>query len=386
MKRQQTGIYETASIGDGQVGAFIPNPLPPEDVLDMKYLQHSLDSAIFALGQLHSIATILPEPWLYIYAYIRREAVLSSRIEGMQSTLSDLMLFELTQVPGVRVDDVVEVSNYVSALEHGLRRIREDYFPLCNRLIREIHKKLLSSDRGSKKLPGEFRRSQNWLGGTRPGNARFVPPPTNFVEKCMSDLERFMYSDDRGHSALIRTGLSHVQFETIHPFLDGNGRVGRLLIALQLCHEGLLNEPLLYLSLHFKKNRSDYYLLLDAVRHHGDWEAWLRFFLEGITETSENAISVTKRLNALFRDDSLRIHNFARFKSSALLVQQTLQKRPISTLKSIAAETGLSIPAVTNGMFALEQIGIAREITNRKRNRIYSYDQYISILNEDIDD
>ena len=386
MKRQQTGIYETASIGEGQVGAFIPNPLPPEDVLDMKYLQHSLDSAIFALGQLHSIATILPEPWLYIYAYIRREAVLSSRIEGMQSTLSDLMLFELTQVPGVRVDDVVEVSNYVSALEHGLRRIREDYFPLCNRLIREIHKKLLSSDRGSKKLPGEFRRSQNWLGGTRPGNARFVPPPTNFVEKCMSDLERFMYSDDRGHSALIRTGLSHVQFETIHPFLDGNGRVGRLLISLQLCHEGLLNEPLLYLSLHFKKNRSDYYLLLDAVRHHGDWEAWLRFFLEGITETSENAISVTKRLNALFRDDSLRIHNFARFKSSALLVQQTLQKRPISTLKSIAAETGLSIPAVTNGMFALEQAGIAREITNKKRNRIYSYDQYFSILNEDIDD
>ena len=386
MKRQQTGIYETTSIGDGQVRAFIPNPLPPEDVLDMKYLQRSLDSAIFALGQLHSIATILPEPWLYIYAYIRREAVLSSRIEGMQSTLSDLILFELTQVPGVRVDDVVEVSNYVSALEHGLRRIREDYFPLCNRLIREIHKILLSSDRGSKNLPGEFRRSQNWLGGTRPGNARFVPPPTKFVEKCMSDLERFMYSDDRGHSALIRTGLSHVQFETIHPFLDGNGRVGRLLIALQLCHEGLLNEPLLYLSLHLKKNRSDYYLLLDAVRHHGDWEAWLRFFLEGITETSENAISVAKRLNALFRDDSLRIRNFARFKSSALLVQQALQKRPISTLRSIATETGLSIPAVTNGMFALEQIGIAREITNRKRSRIYSYDQYISILNEDIDD
>ena len=386
MKRQQTGFYEITSIGDGQVRAFIPNPLPPEDVLDMKYLQHSLDSAIFALGQLHSIATILPEPWLYIYAYIRREAVISSRIEGMQSTLSDLMLFELTQVPGVRVDDVVEVSNYVSALEHGLRRIREDYFPLCNRLIREIHKNLLSSDRGSKKLPGEFRRSQNWLGGTRPGNARFVPPPTKFVEKCMSDLERFMYSDDRGHSALIRTGLSHVQFEMIHPFLDGNGRVGRLLIALQLCHEGLLNEPLLYLSLHFKKNRSDYYLLLDAVRHHGDWEAWLRFFLEGITETSENAISVAKRLNALFRDDSLRIRNFTRFKSSALLVQQALQKRPISTLRSIATESGLSIPAVTNGMFALKQIGIAREITNRKRNRIYSYDQYISILNEDIDD
>ena len=386
MKRQKTGIYEITSIGDEQVRAFVPNPLPPEDALDMKYLQHSLDSAIFALGQLDSIATILPEPWLFIYAYVRREAVLSSRIEGTQSTLSDLMLFELTQASGTPVDDVVEVSNYVSALEYGFRRLREDNFPLCNRLIREIHKKLLSSGRGSKKSPGEFRRSQNLLGGTHPGNARFVPLPANFVEKCMSNLERYMYSNYRRQSALIRTGLSHVQFETIHPFLDGNGRVGRLLIALQLCHEGLLNEPLLYLSLHFKKNRSDYYLLLDAVRHHGDWEAWLKFFLEGITETSKNAISVAKRLDALFRDDSLRIHNFARFKSSALLVQQTLQKRPISTLKSIAAETGLSIPAVTNGMFTLEQIGIAREITNRRRNRIYSYDQYISILNEDIDD
>ena len=386
MKRQQTGFYEITSIGDEQVRAFIPNPLPPEDALDMKYLQHSLDSAIFALGQLDSIATILPEPWLFIYAYVRREAVLSSRIEGTQSSLSELMLFELTQASGTPVDDVVEVSNYVSALEYGFRRLREDNFPLCNRLILEIHKKLLSSSQGSKKSPGEFRRSQNWLGGTHPGNARFVPPPANFVEKCMSNLERYMYSNYRRQSDLIRAGLSHVQFETIHPFIDGNGRVGRLLIALQLCHEGLLNEPLLYLSLHFKKNRSDYYLLLDAVRHHGDWEAWLRFFLEGITETSENAVSVAKRLNALFRDDSLRIRKFARFKSSALLVQQALQKRPISTIRSIATETRLSIPAVTNGMFALEQAGIAREITNKKRNRIYSYDQYFSILNEDIDD
>ena len=249
MKRQPTGFYEITSIGDEQVRAFIPNPLPLEDVLDMKYLQQSLDSAIFALGQLDSIATILPEPWLFIYAYIRREAVLLSRIEGTQSTLSDLMLFELTQAPGVPVDDVVEVSNYVSALEHGLRRMREDNFPLCNRLIREIHKKLLSSGRGSKKLPGEFRRSLNWLGGTRPGNARFVPPPANFVEECMSDLERYLHSNDSGQSALIRAGLSHVQFETIHPFLDGNGRVGRLLISMQLCHERLLSELLLHLSL-----------------------------------------------------------------------------------------------------------------------------------------
>ena len=385
MKRRQTGFYEIARIGDEQVKAFVPNPLPPKDNLDIGYLQHSSGRAMFALGQLNSVAAMLPEPWLFTYAYIRREAVLSSQIEGIQSTLSDLILFELEHTQGIPPDDVVEVSNYVTALEHGLRRMREDNFPLCNRLIREIHEILLSSGRGSKKLPGEFRRSQNWLGGTRPGNARFVPPPTNFVEKCMSDLERYIHADDDEHSILTRVGLSHVQFETIHPFLDGNGRVGRLLITLQLCNEGLLTEPLLYLSLHFKRNRIDYYSLLNAVRHRGDWEAWLRFIFDGITETSRHAISVARRLDELFRNDIRQIGIFRRFKSSALLVHQALKKRPISTLKSISIETGLSIPAVANGMSALEQIGIAREITNRKRNRIYSYSEYISILNEDLD-
>lgn len=386
MKRQQTGYFDTTSVGGEQVRAFVPDALPPKDELDFKYLQHSLDSANFAIGRLDSVTSILPKPWLFLYAYIRKEAVLSSQIEGTQSTLSDLMLFELTQTPGVPLDDVTEVSNYVSALEHGIRRMREDDFPLCNRLIREVHEILLSSGRGSKKLPGEFRRSQNWLGGTRPGKARFVPPPTHKVEDCMSDLERYLHDSQSGYSVLIRAGLSHVQFETIHPFLDGNGRVGRLLIALQLCHEGLLSEPLLYLSLHFKKNRSDYYSLLNVVRQHGDWEAWLEFFLNGITETSTNAFTVAKRLDSLFRYDSTRIREGARFMSSALLVHQALQLRPISTIKSIAQQTHLSVPAVTNGMYALEQLGIASEITSKKRNRVYAYDQYISILNEDIDD
>ena len=386
MKRQQTGYFDTTSIGGEQVRAFVPDPLPPNDELDFKYLQHSLDSANFAIGRLDSVTSILPEPWLILYSYIRKEAVLSSQIEGTQSTLSDLMLFELTQTPGVPLDDVTEVSNYVSALEHGIRRMREDGFPLCNRLIREVHEILLSSSRGSKKLPGEFRHSQNWLGGIRPGKARFVPPPTHKVEDCMSDLERYLHAPQSGYSVLIRTGLSHVQFETIHPFLDGNGRVGRLLIALQLCHEGLLSEPILYLSLHFKKYRSDYYSLLNAVRQHGDWEAWLEFFLEGITETSTNAFSVAKRLDLLFRNDSARIREGARFMSSALLVHQALQSRPISTIKSVAQQTHLSVPAVTNGMYALEQLGISSEITGKKRNRVYAYDQYISLLNEDIDD
>lgn len=385
MKHRKTGFYEITDIGGEQVKAFVPNPLPPKDNLDMGNLQHSLGRAMFALGQLDSLTAMLPEPRLFIYACIRKEALLSSQIEGIQSTLSDLLLFELEQAPGVPLDDVTEVSNYVTAMEHGLRRMREDDFPLCNRLIREIHEILLSSGRGSRKLPGEFRRSQNWLGGTRPGNARLVPPPTHFVEKCMSNLQRYIHSNDHANSALSRVGLSHVQFETIHPFLDGNGRVGRILIALQLCHEGLLREPLLYLSLHFKWNQNDYYSFLNAVRHRGDWEAWLRFFFDGITETSRHAISAAKRLNDLFRVNSRRIGKFGRFKSSALLVHQALELRPISTLKLISAETGLSIPAVTNGMSALEQIGIAREITNLKRNRIYSYSEYLSILNEDLD-
>ncbi len=324
MKRQQTGYFDTTSIGGEQVRAFVPDPLPPKDELDFKYLQHSLDSANFAIGRLDSVTSILPEPWLFLYAYIRKEAVLSSQIEGTQSTLSDLLLFELNQAPGVPLDDVTEVSNHVSALEHGIRRMREDDFPLCNRLIREVHEKLLSSGRGSKKLPGEFRRSQNWLGGKRPGKARFVPPPTHKVEECMSDLERYLHAPESGYSVLIRAGLSHVQFETIHPFLDGNGRVGRLLIALQLCNEGLLSEPILYLSLYFKKNRSDYYSLLNVVRQRGDWEAWLEFFLEGITKTSTSAFSVTKRLNSLFNTDSARIRDGARFMSSSLLVHQAL--------------------------------------------------------------
>ena len=383
MKRRKTGSYEITSIGAEQVKAFVPNPLPPKD-LDTNSLQHSLGSAMYALGQLDSVVAILPESWLLSYTYFRKEAVLSSQIEGIQTSLPDLMWFELNEAPRISLDDAVEVSNYVIALEHGLRRMREDNFPLCNRLIREIHELLLSSGRGCKKLPGEFRRSQNWLGGTRPGNARFVPPPPHFVEKCMSDLERYIHCENHEHSTLTRIGLSHVQFETIHPFLDGNGRVGRLLITLQLCNEGLLAEPLLYLSLHFKKNRSDYYSLLDAVRSQGDWEAWLKFFFDGITETSRHAISVAKRLDVLFRGNLLRIGDFGRFKSSTLLVHQALKQRPISNLKSISAETGLSIPAVTNGMSALEQIGIAHELTKRKRNRIYAYSEYISILNENL--
>jgi Fic family protein len=255
VKRGVTGRYEVTSAGGEKVRAFVPFPLPPDPALVFTgKLQQVLEAATLAIGRLDGVSALLPDKSLLLYAYVRKEAVLSSQIEGTQSSLSDLLLFELEEAPGVPLDDVVEVSNYVAALDHGLARLRGD-FPLSNRLIREIHRKLLSDGRGSTKEPGEFRRSPNWIGGTRPGNAGFVPPPHTAVPECMAALEKFIHATDEGLPVLVRAALSHVQFETIHPFLDGNGRVGRLLITLLLCHAGLLREPLLYLSLYFKQNR-----------------------------------------------------------------------------------------------------------------------------------
>lgn len=228
--------------------------------------------------------------------------MLSSQIEGTQSSPSDLLLFEVQAAPGAPLDDVVEVSNYVAVLDHGLRRLRGG-FPLSNRLLREIHGVMLAKGRGSDKDPGELRRTQNWIGGTRPGNASFVPPPPNEVADCMSALERFLHAEDDGLPVLVRAGLAHVQFETIHPFLDSNGRVGRLLITLLLSHAGILREPLLYLSLPLKQSRSTYYALLDRVRREGDWEEWLRFLLAGVAEVADGAVGTAERLGRMFSKD-----------------------------------------------------------------------------------
>ena len=275
MNRASTGTYRITATAGEPVRAFVPLPLPPVPSLEITGArQLLLERATLAVGRLDSISTLLPDPQLFLYSYVRREAVLSSQIEGTQSSLSDLLLFEMEEAPGTPLDDVVEVSNYIAALEHGMARLREG-FPLSNRLLREMHAALMAKGRGSDKQPGEFRRSQNWIGGTRPGNARFVPPPPEEVEPCMGELERFLHSETSGVPVLLRAALAHVQFETIHPFLDGNGRLGRLLIALLLHHGGLLSEPLLYLSLFFKENRPAYYGLLDRVRSTGDWEAWV---------------------------------------------------------------------------------------------------------------
>jgi Fic family protein len=382
MKRKDTGRYEDTSSGGESVRAFVPHPLPPVPPVSFDGdLQRLLETAVLAVGRLDGVSTLLPDKSLFLYSYVRKEAVLSSQIEGTQSTLSDLLLFELEEAPGVPLDDVVEVSNYVAALDHGLARLREA-FPLSNRLIREIHGVLLSRGRGSGKDPGEFRRSQNWIGGSRPGTAVFIPPPPAAVEDCMAALERFLHATDDGLPVLVRAALAHVQFETIHPFLDGNGRVGRLLITFLLCHAGALRDPLLYLSLYLKQHRQEYYSLLDGVRREGDWEAWLSFFLEGVKVTAEGAVETAHRLAALFAEDRARIEPRGRRAGSALRVHDAIKARPILSMPQICRATGLSFPAASSAIDLLVETGIARELTGRRRNRLFVYDRYLSILNE----
>jgi Fic family protein len=381
MKRGITGRYEVTTTAGERVKAFVPRPLPPDAPLKLdSTLQRQLEPAALALGRLDGVSTLLPDTSLFLYTYVRKEAVLSSQIEGTQSSLSDLLLFELDEAPGVPLDDVVEVSNYVAALDHGLARLRSG-FPLSNRLIREIHGVLLSRGRGSGKDPGEFRRSQNWIGGTGPGDAHFVPPPAHLVNECMAALEKFLH-DEKGLPPILRAGLAHVQFETIHPFLDGNGRVGRLLITFLLCQSGVLREPLLYLSLYLKQRRDRYYALLDSVRRDGDWEAWLAFFVAGIRETAESAVATAQLLETLFRQDRDRVASSGRRAGSALRAHDVLKARPIVSIQEVCNRTRLSFPAAASAIEVLIELGVARELTGRRRNRLFAYDRYVKILSE----
>ncbi len=382
MHRGPTGEYETTVTGGERVRAFVPMPLPPSPglVLDGP-LRSALETAAISIGRLDGMSTLLPDRTLLMHLYMRKEAVLSSQIEGTQSSLSDLLLYEMDEVPGVPIDDVVEASNYVAAMEHGRLRLAGD-FPFSNRLIREIHGVLLKRGRGSHKDPGEFRRSQNWIGGTRPGNAAFVPPPHTAVQDCMGDLERFLHGRDDGLPTLIRIGLAHAQFEAIHPFLDGNGRVGRLLITLLLLHAGVLQEPLLYLSLYLKQHRSIYYELLDRVRETGDWEAWLEFFLEGVQATAEGAVNTTRRLLDVFASDRNAIEQLGRRAGSALRVYSALRERPIQSITEASERASLSFSAASSAMQLLVDQGIVREVTGKRRGRLFAYDRYVAILNE----
>jgi Fic family protein len=382
MRRGPTGSFRNTETTGESVRAFLPHPLPPAPPLDLSGpLQRQLERAHLAIGRLDSISTLLPNPQLFLFTYIRKEALLSSQIEGTQSSLSELLLFEIGESLGGRDRDVTDVSNYVAALEHGIARLRGG-FPLSNRLICEIHEQLLSRGRGSDKDPGHFRRSQNWIGGTRPGNAAFVPPPPEFVVEHMSELEKFLRQTDDGLPTLVRAALAHVQFETIHPFLDGNGRVGRLLITLLLCHAKALQEPLLYSSLYFKQHRHEYYRLLDAVRTEGDWESWLSFFLDGVAMTADSAVSTVHRLVALWNQDRARIEQLGREAGSVLRVQEALKSRPVQTVTSLMKQTSLTFPTVNKNLDRMTQLGMVRELTGKQRNRLFAYGAYLDILNE----
>ncbi len=382
LKSNRAGSLILCSTSTEPFQAFIPHPLPPNPPLQLdENHQELIEKANRALGRLDGVTMLLPDTSLFLYLYIRKEALLSSQIEGTQSSFSDLLLHESNEASGVPIDDVMEVSNYVAALNHGLQRLREG-FPLSLRLIREIHGVLLSKGRGSEKEPGEFRRTQNWIGGTRPGNAFFVPPPPEKIIGCMGDLENFLHQEKSRISVLIKAALSHVQFESIHPFLDGNGRVGRLLITFLLCAEGVLTEPLLYLSLYFKTNRQEYYDLLQKVRIEGDWESWVHFFLTGIVKTAEQAAGTAKRILDLFEHDRQKIESLGRAANSALRVYQLLQSKPIVSIQNAANHLKLSVPTTITSINHLQRIGILKEMTGRKRKRLFLYQRYLEILNE----
>lgn len=382
MQRNLQGHYKTISTVGEKVKAFVPAPLPPIPPINWTLeLREKFDQAHLALGRLDSVSRLLPGTALFLYMYVRKEAVLSSMIEGTQSSLSDLLLFELDEMPGVPVDDVQEVSNYVAALYHGLDLLKKG-LPLSLRLIKQIHRVLLSKGRGSKHTPGEFRRSQNWIGGTRPGNAAFVPPPAEELPECLGKFELFLHDQPGPTPVLLKAALSHVQFETIHPFLDGNGRLGRLLITLLLCEQQVLREPMLYLSLYFKTHRQYYYELLNKVRSKGDWEAWLDFFAEAVIVTATQAVETAQQLLDLSNKDKEKISEIGRAAASTLQIHQTLIEHPIATSGYLVKKTGITPATVNKALDHLEQLGIVRELTAKKRNRLFSYTRYIEILNE----
>jgi Fic family protein len=380
MIRPTPGRYIKVSASGEPYKAFVPVPLPPEPAVAWSpTLRRRFDAALVALGRLDAVTSMLPNAALLLYSFVRKEAVLSSQIEGTQSSIADLLLYEIDEQPGVPVEDAQEVSRCVAALEAGLRKMRSG-LPLCTRLLCEMHKVLLNHPRGRGKAPGEVRRSQVWIGGTRPGNAVFIPPPADAVQECLRQLERFMNDEPEPTPPLLKAALAHVQFETIHPFLDGNGRIGRLLIVMQLIADGVLRQPMLYPSLFFKTHRSLYYELLNEVRLRGDWERWLDFFAEGIEVSATEAMTMAQALLALVNKDRDRIASLGRAAASALAVHHALQRHPLATSAALVKATGLTSATVNKSLAHLERVGIVGEMTNRQRGRVFSYRRYVEIL------
>lgn len=376
---KRIGTYISQKVSGESYQSYIPPKLPPDPPIELATLYPCLEKATLALAELNSIHKTIPNTALFIYMYVRKEALLSSQIEGTQSSFSDLMLFEHNQKPEVSIEDVEEVSHYVKAIDHGLGRLKGG-FPLSLRLLKEIHSILLSGGRGSNQTPGEFRRSQNWIGGTRPGNALFVPPAIDYLGDCLSDFERFLH--DESLPVLIKAGLAHVQFETIHPFLDGNGRLGRLLIILLLCANGMLDEPILYLSLYLKQNRRTYYELLQEVRELGTWETWLEFFLMGVYQSSKQAIQAAQKINDLFTEDLKKISRLGRARFSCEQALEYMKRLPQVTAPFLVKELKMTAPTARSALNHLKSLGVLEEISGKKRDKIYVYRKYLDILED----
>ncbi len=386
MRRPPPGRTVAVSTQGESFKAFVPAPLPPKPPLQWSpALRRRFDDALVALGRLDAVSSMLPNAELLLYSFVRKEAVLSSQIEGTQSSLADLLLFEIDEQPGVPLDDAREVSRCVAAMAHGLARLR-DGFPLSLRLLREIHAVLLDHPRGAGKTPGEFRRSQVWLGGTRPGNAAFVPPPAGELAECLSQFERFLHDQPDPTPPLLRAALAHVQFETIHPFLDGNGRIGRLLIVLQLVADGVLSEPLLYPSLFFKTHRVQYYELLNDVRMTGDWERWLDFFAEAVAVSAAQAVKTAQAVLALVAADRARLATLGRAATSAWALHEALQRQPLTTAAALSAATGISVATVNKTLVHLQRVGVVEELSARQRGRVFAYREYVALLNAELNE
>jgi len=363
--------------------AFIPAPLPPDPPIALDGPLHALLSrADQAVGRLDGVIQTVPNPDFFVYMYVRREAVLSSQIEGTQSTLEDLLAVELEPRPAWRhlPPDVDEVVRYVHAMKYGLSRLSE--LPLSLRLITEIHRELLSGGRGSHRLPGEFRQSQNWIGPENASlaEATFVPPPVHEMKQALDSFERFLHQDDL--PALVQIGLAHAQFETIHPFLDGNGRAGRLLITFLLVYREVLHRPLLYLSVYLRRHRAEYYDRLMAIRHSGDWESWLRFFLTGVAQTAEEATATARAILELREEHRRRIQEQTAGVNGLRLLDLIFE-RPLVHVNLVKDSLGISFVTANKLVEQLEGLGVVEEITGRKRDRIFSYTPYVALFQDE---
>lgn len=383
MKRE-TGEYERTAVAGETVSAFVPYALPPSNprlVLSADHVR-LLGVAEENLRRLDLAALMAPSLDWFIYGFVRKEAVVSSQIEGTQATLIDLLVHESSAEDATTASrDVQEVCNYLDALAFARAELkREKGLPLSMRLLNQVHARLMSSARGADKLPGEVRRSQNWIGGTRPGNAVFVPPPPHRVPEALTALEKYMHAEDDALPPLVRAGLLHVQFESIHPYLDGNGRVGRLLIALLLEHWRLLSAPLLYLSLFFKRHRQEYYRRLSAVRTDGDWEGWTAYYLEGVGTIAGEAVDSARELFALVTRDRAAVLAVPASSVMALRLFEALPEHPILTIGRITSLLSTTRPTATKAVAALVEAGVLVERSGRKRDRSFAYAAYLELL------